>query len=292
MPPGHQSLVIYSKYSCHDSNKHSSATLQDSDFFDIRLAADTILDLSIELSIRVNTQLLEPISEWIDDPDFMKRHADLEKQIDWKGYKQKQREWSKWQKFLAAERLKAYWREIRTRRDIISEMAGILKDSKFQEYKLAASVPILNINFLSPLLKPFCPEEQSKRETERQFFMAERSSPVEILPWRIILKQQIKHKMNFEDLPQYIPDKSMDKIAKFINLLNLESEGQIKICQDEPFGQVSIQPINVEAELEGSFIVKDREGLEYNIDWEGLSDAQRAKVIADGLNNKILCKVV
>jgi hypothetical protein len=222
----------------------------------------------------------------------MKRHSELEKKIDWKSYKQKLRKWSRWQKLLAAERLKAYWREIRTRRKIRMEIAGILKDPKFQANTLPVSIPLLKKDFLYPILKPFSPREQANRETERQFFIAKRSSPSEILPWKMILQQQVNHKMNFEDLPQYFPDKSMDKIAKFINLLHLESEGQIKICQDEPFGQVSIQPRKIEAELKGSFIITDRKGLEYNIDWEKLSDAQRAKVIADGLNNKILCKVI
>ena len=105
--------------------------------------------------------------------------------------------------------------------------------------------------------------------------MAENLSSSEILPWKIILQHQIKKRIKFDDLPQYLPDKTHDKTAKFINLLYLESEGYIKICQDEPFGQVSIQPNEIDAEPEGLLIIKDRGGSEYGFDWKDLSDAQR-----------------
>jgi len=260
---------------------------------DLQLAANTILELATELSKKINDQLLEPISKWIDDPDFMKRHSMVHcDKIDWKGYKRKQREWSQHQKILASERLKSYWRDIRSRKDIRKEMGQVLGCAKFRENVTHESVSMLNDDALSFLLKPFSPVEQVKRETEQQFSFAEKLSPSDFLPWRIILRQQIKNKLKFDDLPQYLPDKTDDRTAKFINLLYLESDGYIKIYQNEPFGQVSIQPKTIDAEPEGSFIIKDRGGSEFIVDWGSISDAQRDKVIADGLNKRILFKAI
>jgi chromatin segregation and condensation protein Rec8/ScpA/Scc1 (kleisin family) len=267
--------------------------LQNTGITDLRVVADIILDLSIELSKKINAQLLEPISDWIDDPDFMKRHSViLDDKIDWKAYKQKQRLWTRQQKLIAAERLKSYWREIRYKRDIRKEFGQILSDKKLVDENRHISIPVLNEDFISPILQPFNPEEQAGRETEYQFHIAENLSSSEILPWKIILQHQIKKRIKFDDLPQYLPDKTHDKTAKFINLLYLESEGYIKICQDEPFGQVSIQPNEIDAEPEGLFIIKDRGGSEYSLAWEDLSDAQRGKVIADRLKGRILCKAI
>jgi len=264
---------------------------QETEIIEIRVVADIILALSIELSKKINDQLLEPISEWVDDPDFMKRHSViLEDGIDWRAYKRKQRLWTRQQKLIAAERLKSYWREIRYKREVRKELGQILSDKKLVDENRHISIPVLNEDFISPLLKPFSPAEQVGRETEYQFRMAENLSSSEILPWKIILKHQIKNKIKFDDLPQYLPDRTNDTIAKFINLLYLESEGHIKICQGEPFGQVSIQPNEIDAEPEGLFIIKDRAGSEYGFDWEELSDAQRGKVIADRLKGRILCK--
>ena len=266
---------------------------KETEIIDMRAVADIILNLSIELSKKINEQLLEPISAWIDDPDFMKRHSViLENKIDWKTYKRKQRQWTRQQKLMAAERLKSYWRDIRSRKNIRKEMGQVLGCTNFRENVTLESFSMLNDDVLSFLLKPFSPVEQAKRETEQQFCFAEKLSPSEFLPWGIILRQQIKNKMNFDDLPQYLPDKTEDRTAKFINLLYLESDGHIKIYQYEPFGQVSIQPKTIDAEPEGSFIIKDRGGSESTIDWGSISDAQRDKVIADSLNKKILCKAI
>jgi len=193
---------------------------------------------------------------------------------------------------LASERLKSYWLEIRCKRNIRKELRKILNENKLYPDSTLVSIPVTEKDFLSPIVQPFNHAEQTLREAENEFYIAEKFSPSRILPWTLILKHQIKHKVFFEDLPQYLPDKTNDTTAKFINLLYLETDGCIQICQDEPFGQVSIQPNEIDAELKGSFIIKDRGGSEYNFDWKTLSNDQRNKVIADRLEGKILCKTI
>ncbi|MBW2635290.1 MAG: hypothetical protein JRE14_14435 [Deltaproteobacteria bacterium] len=302
-PPNFSSLVIpncsprvanfFRKDNVMDYSPRNMLTPQETGIVDMRAAGDTILNLTVNLSKKTNKQLLEPISGWIDDPDFMKRHSViLEDRIDWKAYKRKQRKWTRQQKLLAAERLKSYWREIRYRRDIRKELSRILSDKKLPQNSADVPIPVMNEDFLSPILQPFNPAEHTMRETENEFRIAKKLSPSEILPWRLILQYLIKDEVIFEDLPQYLPDSANDTTAKFINLLYLETDGDIKICQDEPFGQVSIQPNEIDAEPKGLFIIKDRGGSEYGFDWKELSDAQRGKVIADILKGRILCKAL
>jgi hypothetical protein len=59
---------------------------------DMRAIGNVILDWTIDLRKAVYAQILEPISEWLDDPDFLKKYAVInDTGANWAEYKQKQR---------------------------------------------------------------------------------------------------------------------------------------------------------------------------------------------------------
>ena len=66
---------------------------------DMRLWGNIIYVKALSLSRKVNRELLEPMSEWLDDPDFMKRHqVMIENDVpNWAEYKRKAREWTEQQ---------------------------------------------------------------------------------------------------------------------------------------------------------------------------------------------------
>jgi len=99
--------------------------LTDKDIIDIdmRNLGNIIHGKTFTLSNRVNTELLKPISKWLDNPDWMKRFRVYEDHPpNWGNYKRRQRRWTKQQKTLAIERLKLYWQEIREKRTFRSEI--------------------------------------------------------------------------------------------------------------------------------------------------------------------------
>ncbi len=259
---------------------------------DMIAIANILLDRTSDLSHRANDELLTPISDWSDDPDFMKKYEKiLEDQVDWAKLKRRQREWSRQEKMLAAERLRLYWAEIKRKKNLRSELASTLSESPLadmQDEYLAAEI---SMESLHCLVKPFSPAQQAKTETELEFSRASATphNGTLILPWRLILTHDIRGPTDFDTLPQYLPNSRLDTVAKFATLLQLDQEDSITIIQAEPFGQIVLHPTQDEVP-KGSVIITDREGTEYTLDWSDLSDHQRNKVIVDRLSNKILCR--
>jgi len=67
-----------------ETNMLQNLTAKEMAIIDIRMAANFLIDRTLTLSQAVNTEILIPISEWIDDPDFLKKYASvLEDKIDW-----------------------------------------------------------------------------------------------------------------------------------------------------------------------------------------------------------------
>ena len=238
----------------------------------------------LSLSRKVNSDLLEPISKWLDDPDFMKRHAvTIETNVpNWAGYKRKQREWTEQQRRLAAQKLRMYWQEVHSRKNYRKGINSLIPRGK---QRLS---PILNVmpDFLTPIVSPFSPMEQLRRDTFKLFKQAGTLSISNLLPWRLLIISDLSEPKTFTDLTEYADDRQ-DKVSKLIHLLHLEMEGKVKLTQKKPFGEIQIERL---CDEDAAITIKDKQGLEYHFDWQDLNDAQRNKVIADLKERKILFK--
>ena len=72
---------------------------------DMRIAGKLIRDQAISLSQKVNLQLMEPISQWLDDKDWIKNFAVIEEKIpNWRDYKRRQRDWTQQKRDLLSQR--------------------------------------------------------------------------------------------------------------------------------------------------------------------------------------------
>lgn len=242
------------------------------------------------LSKKVNTELLKPISEWLDNPDWMERFKVNEGNTpNWGDYKRKQRQWSKQQKAMARDRLKRYWQEIRKKQSFRSELYNIISGAS------PRGSPQMDITSysLTSIIAPFSPKEQQRAETNIEFQQARELSISNLLPWQVLITSEFNSKdlLRFTALKTYVEENpKFDTVAKLQHLLQMETEGKIKLQQAEPYGEISIESIDPDQEL--TITVKDQSGRHYEFDWCVLSDAQRNKVIADIKANKILCKTI
>ena len=145
-------------------------------------------------------------------------------------------------------------------------------------------------DFLIPIIAPFSPPQQHKAETRRQFQQALSLSISDLLPWKVLLISELIETRKFTDLTiHYTENQKKDLVSKFIHLLELEKEGQLKIHQEEPFGDIIIEPLQA---IDASTItIKDRLGKTYDFDWRQLSDAQKRKVISDIKAYRVICKL-
>ena len=258
---------------------------------DMRAMANVILDRTVTLSTDVNQQIIKPISEWLDDPDFLKKYeVVLEDRIDWAAYKRNQRKWTRQQRLIAAERLRLYWQEIRKKRYFKSDIAKLLSNrSRPNE---CDEDPRSGANHLTAILSPFSPKEQARLETMRQFDHSRTLAPSNLLPWKAIILSEIDAEKDFTELPCYIPENpSLDTVAKLQYLLQLETDGLILTTQEEPFGRIVMAPqMSDPIPLGPSFTIIDSDGTIYRFNWKTLSDAQKNKVIADIKAGRILAR--
>lgn len=261
---------------------------------DFRAIGNLILGRVLDLSRAVNTELMEAISRWIDDPHFMdKFKVGIDaKKPDWAEYKRQQRSWTKQQKSLAAERLRLYWQKIRKRRKLSKELAS-LRYSDTQKRKTIK--PHLNKtvyikeNFLFPIISPFSPVEQNRFETLQEFKRALFLNVSDLLPWRLLLCGEIKKTTQLSGLrSRYQEDRKKDIVSKLMHLLQMQADGNVLLTQDRPFADITIEPV----EMEGNTLiaVKDRQGRSYGFDWQMLSQVQQDKIVADIKANKIIYK--
>jgi len=253
---------------------------------DMYLWGNIIYAKVLSLSRKVTQELLEPISKWLDDPDFVKRHAVMiENNVpNWAGYKRKQREWTKQQRRLAAQRLRMYWQEVHSRKSHRKHINSLIPRGN------PGSSPILDAmpNFLAPIVSPFSPIEQLRRDTLKLFEQARTLSVTNLLPWRLLIISDLAEPKTLTDLPEYAENRQ-DKVSKLIHLLHLEMEGKVKLTQKKPFSEIQIKRLS---DGDAGIMIKDKQGLEYHFDWQDLNDAQRNKVIADIKERRILCKSV
>ena len=258
---------------------------------DLRMMGNIVLAQSKALSITVNRELLEPISKWLKDPNWMPRFSVHEEQCyDWASYKRKQRKWTIQQKRLADERLKLFRQEITRKRNFRSELSRIIGRSNPKE---SSKIP-LQKDFIEQIVSPFNPSEQHRQETVRQFGRALSLSVSDILPWKLLIISELTQSYQIKkvaELKTYFPgNKKRDTVSKLIHLLELEKNGELVLSQEEPFGDIIIR--STQNPIEASITVTDQDGYHYNFDWLSLNSNQRAKVINDIKKCRIICKNV
>ena len=260
---------------------------------DIHHLGNIVYGKAMALSRKVNSELLEPISRWLDNPDWMSRFEVIEGQVpNWAAYKRKVREWTTQQKRLAAERLKLYWKEIKRKQNFRKKLSEIIptntKNHKYTNTSLR-KYAIFNDDFLSPIVAPFCPKAQHKAEIQRKFQQALSLSVSDLLPWKLLILCELDQSKCFTALKVYYPDsRKKDIVSKLMHLLQMEADGILKLTQEEHLGEITIEPL--EKDHENIIEIKDRHGLDYRFNWNDLNGNQKDKIIGDIRANKIICK--
>ena len=238
------------------------------------------------LSKAVNKELLEPISRWLDDPNFMQRHelTHGDSLRNWAGYKRRQRE----------NNLRAAWEAMnlkQQKRKQISEyqryVAGLIPRSRGSPKGRPTEQP--SSGSLISILTPLSPKAIAERETAQEFRQALSLYISDLLPWRLLIQASLHGSQTLEKLPVHYPeDQKKDKVAKLIHLLQMETEGKVTLNQTKPFQDIEIIPQDTSSELQ--IKIKDQSGRSYDFDWQSLSDNQRSRIIADLKENRILFK--
>lgn len=264
----------------------SQLSEQEASEIDMRVLGNFILSEAKRINHEVTTAILTPISEWLDDEDWLKKFKDKEK-INWADLKRKQREWTKLQRLLLSERKKQYWEAIRKKKQSREEVARILgtKSAKIESDPITPSID------LSHILTPFTPEKRYEEEVEQEFRKITKSYISSLIPYPQLLRCFLRNiqEIDFNSLPQFYPyDEKTDKIAKFQALLQMENDGQVELIQPDQSSEIYIRPCSIPTSL--PITIKDRSGSSYHIDLTDLSEPQIKKVCSDAFNNRIICK--
>jgi chromatin segregation and condensation protein Rec8/ScpA/Scc1 (kleisin family) len=256
---------------------------------DFRLLGNIVQALGKALSFKVDYELLKPISGWQDDNKWLQRINETENsEYDWASYKRRQRQWTKQQKHLAAERLNRYRQEIAKNHCFRADVRRITDRSNQKE---RAQLPLKN-DFIEAVVSPFSPVEQDRREINRRFCRALSFSVSDLLPWKLMIRTELicSGRLNLAEMKTYCSEnKKQDTVSKLIHLLELEKTGEVELIQEKPFGTIMIR--SNESEVEGGVAVIDQKGRDYYFDWLELNPKQRAKLIEDVKQHKILCRV-
>lgn len=255
---------------------------QEFEQINIQRWGDIIYSKAVELSNKVNEDLLVPMGRWISDPDWSKKFQIIEgHDPNWSTYKNGQRNRIKRLKALCKVRLMNYRQEIRKRLNFRKEISGL--SNRIQPWTAYGTK--IKVDIISPIVSPFSPPERRQTETLHQFRQSRRAPFSDLLPWRFLLSSELNSTKLFSDLKAYGHDRQ-DKSAKLIHLLHMETEGEIKIIQEKAFGEIRIEPMDIVPMH--NIMVKDRHSCKYFFKWDNLSDNQRDKIIADIKANKIL----
>jgi hypothetical protein len=252
---------------------------------DFRVIGNLVLARTKTLSFAVNRELLEPISRWLNDQSWLERFKISDKDIpNWAEYKRRQRLWTRQQGVLSAERLRLYRQEIIKKRKLRHELGKIGGKARPK----GAYPHRFRSGFIVPIASPFSPPEQHKEKT-RQKFLQSLSSPVSnLLPWKLLITTELTTTKKLGDLKDYCSDKRLDSACKIMHLLQMETEGKIRLTQTNPFGDVTLESIG--KPQNASITVTDQLGKDYDFHWPDLTDGQRKKIISDINKHRILCK--
>ena len=226
---------------------------------DLRIAGKLIRDRAFHLSHKVNHELMEPISTWLDDKDWMTRFQVYDGELpNWAEYKRNQREWTQQQKEILRNRMKMYWQEIHKQRNQRTAVAKLLSESRLRDTDPEAlQEPEENKNtmtYTASILSHFSPQAATQRNTIQEFTQSLQASPSNLLPWRIILLTELnespKHEMTLTDFKTYYnEDKKTDIASKLMHLLQLDTEGAINLTQSEPFEDINVSTADINSNV-------------------------------------------
>jgi chromatin segregation and condensation protein Rec8/ScpA/Scc1 (kleisin family) len=257
---------------------------------DMRAIANLILNITIDLSQRATNEIIGPISRWLDDPaEFLEKHKVIIDKTTTKSsasYKSTQRLWTKIERHLQAEKMILYHAEIRRRKSLRKEISQMLGKNRPRSDPESITIPETS---LEPILAPFSPPEQEKAQTRTEFDRSRNTSPSNLLPWQAMISAEVQEPTPMSGLTEYYPENpKQDTVSKLTHLLHMQMDGQINLHQAEPFAEITIEPLDIDPHL--PITIKDRESREYQFDWHQLNDDQKAKVVADLKDNRILCR--
>ena len=189
-------------------------TLQEIAELDLRITGKLIKDSAFVLSRKVNQELLEPMSKWLDDPNWMTRFKVYESHTpNWAEYKRKEREWTQHQKDIFRQRMEIYWQEFHKHKKMKRNVAKLLSESRLSNSKKAEEVIQESTEIeakyqhVAPILTLYSPAEEKKRNTSYEFIQVLKTSVPNLLPWRTILTSEIqesnKDSMTFSEFKIY-----------------------------------------------------------------------------------------
>lgn len=252
---------------------------------DMIFFGNLILQKTIQLSKKIDSELIGPLSAWIKDPDWISRtRLPDNRDINWKEYKKNARQWDKQQQKLYKNRLKLYQKALRSKqikRKRLAKLIGKLD-----------SIPSMAMDtrydFMNAVLAPFSRCGLRHKAVEQEFIRSKSISILYLLPWQAIISSEIRDRTLFSDLSIYLPEnRKRDKVCKLLTLLELENTGFVILKQSRAFGDIEIHPKN---NVTMDIMIKDRKGNKKQHDWAGLNQDQRVDFIEKIKANQIICK--
>ncbi|MFC1590968.1 hypothetical protein ACFL43_00420 [Thermodesulfobacteriota bacterium] len=261
---------------------------------DFRIYGNIVREATKHIKQTFNEEIVPVICSWLKDDRFAdKLKITTESDYDWSAYKRQQREFTELQKQAATANLKAYREAIRKKRELRNELSRIIGTRSRADPDTAHAQDI-STEALSGILEPFSPREQHQRELTEEFQSLLEQHLSNLIPWEIILREEIKTPTLFNDIKFYLPDQRQDRISKFQNLLQMATAGTIEISQESHEGDILITPCEAnETESPNQDLaieIKDKHGNISQWNWQDLSENQKHRVLTDTLNRKIICK--
>ena len=250
---------------------------------------DVILEFAKYYKEKAIIEFLEPISVWIDDEDFAKIMSAETKSIDYAKYKRNQRLWTKIERILHSQKMKAINEEKRKQRNARIALGSLGGRGKNLQSEISKT------DLISPIISLFGKPAMEQFDRNIEFQKLHDISPRLKLPYKELIINNLKNGITtFEDLPNYYyQDQTKDTVAKLQTLLELDSESFISIRQKEPFGTICIDTtssLGFNSMPEGSFIITDQNGHQCEINPEETTDDQLSAVIRDLSNNKMMLR--
>jgi chromatin segregation and condensation protein Rec8/ScpA/Scc1 (kleisin family) len=244
-----------------------------------------ILQKTIQLSKKIDRELIDPLSAWLKDPDWISRaRLPDNRNINWKEYKRNARQWDKQQQKLYKNRLKLYQQALRSKqikRKRIARLTGKLD-----------SIPSMAMDtrydFMNAVLAPFSRCGLRHKAVEQEFIRSKSMSILYLLPWQAIIGSEIKDRILFSNLSIYLPEnRKRDKVCKLLTLLELENTGFVILKQSQAFEDIEIHPKN---DLTLNVMIKDHKGNKQQHNWAELNQDQRVDFIEQIKTHRLIYK--
>jgi chromatin segregation and condensation protein Rec8/ScpA/Scc1 (kleisin family) len=252
---------------------------------DMIFFGNLILQKTIQLSKKIDSELITPLRAWLKDPDWISTIRLPEARvINWKEYKRNARQWDKKQEKLYKNRLKLYRQALRSKqmkRNRIAKLIGALD-----------SIPSMAIDtsndFINAVLAPFSRSGVLHKAIEQEFIRSKTMSILYLLPWQAIIGSELNDRTLFSDLTISLPENTKkDKVCKILTLLELENSGIVTLKQPRAFGDIEIHP---KTEMDMDVMIKDQKGNRQLHNWAELNQEQRVDYIERIKDHQIICK--